>query len=94
MRGPLVYCFEGVDNDTDVISLALDDNASIKVGEYDEVTLGGIVKLSVSANRILPSEDLYSYTCPEMISAEAEAVPYYSWGNRGINQMRVWMPRL
>ena len=22
---------------------------------------------------------------------EITAIPYYAWGNRGLNQMRVWM---
>lgn len=93
MRGPLVYCFEGVDNDADVISLLINDKEHIEIGEYDETLLGGTIKLSIPASKISQTDGLYSYACPEKLPCIAEAVPYYSWGNRGINQMRVWMPR-
>lgn len=93
MRGPLVYCFEGIDNGSDVTSLLVNDNSKVNVVEYDVNTLGGTVKLSVEAYKMLETDSLYSYICPEKRPCIAEAIPYYLWGNRGINQMRVWMPR-
>lgn len=92
MRGPLVYCFEGVDNDSDVISILLDAKEQIQTEAYNEALLGGIVELSINAQKTAETATLYSYDSPEKYFYLAKAVPYYTWGNRGINQMRVWMP--
>ena len=91
-RGPLVYCFEGTDNGGDVLSLRLDTNTKAAVREYEPDLLGGTVKLSVEAMRISQTDSLYSTEKPAYTPCEAVAVPYYTWGNRGENQMRVWMP--
>ncbi len=92
-RGPLVYCFEGVDNDGDVLSLTLKRGEQPKVKEYDPSLLGGISVIEVSAMRADSKESvpLYSLTPPEEKEVTAKAVPYYAWCNRGENQMRVWM---
>lgn len=90
-RGPLIYCFEGADNEGDVLSLSLKRNAGIKVWDYDDHLLGGTVKISVEAVRKEISESLYTNERPKEKACVANAVPYYTWGNRGENQMRVWM---
>lgn len=91
MRGPLVYCFEGVDNENDILSLRLGNQ--ITIGEKDS-RLGGAVKLNVSAARLMGKSDLYSRQKPKVKRCMATAVPYYTWCNRGENQMRVWMDDL
>lgn len=90
-RGPLVYCFEGADNGGDVLSISLVGGGKVSAGEYDEALLCGTTKLTVQAVRRMASDSLYSYTAPDTVECEAVAVPYYTWGNRGVNQMRVWM---
>ncbi|MDE6599381.1 MAG: glycoside hydrolase family 127 protein, partial [Oscillospiraceae bacterium] len=90
-RGALVYCFEGVDNGGDVLSLVLDDSGEITAAEA-KAELGGAVTLAAKGYRTAPTDSLYSFEKPEKIPAELTAVPYYTWGNRGENQMRVWLP--
>lgn len=90
-RGPLVYCFEGVDNDDDILSLRIDTGSEITVNEEPDL-LGGTVTLSTSAFRTAPTDDLYTSCRPNEKSCTIRAIPYYTWGNRGENQMRVWMP--
>ena len=90
-RGALVYCFEGVDNGGDVLSLVLDDSKEIAVGEA-KAELGGAETLTVKGYRTSSEGGLYSFAKPEKIPADLTAVPYYTWGNRGENQMRVWLP--
>ena len=90
-RGPLVYCFEGVDNNGDVLSLSLKRNGIIKISDEKDNTLYGAVKLLVEAVCMGQSDKLYSDIPPEVEACTAVAVPYYTWGNRGENQMRVWM---
>lgn len=91
-RGPLVYCFEGIDNDGDVISLRIDTNKQVSVHEYEPDLLGGAVKLGVHTMRISQMDSLYTDTKPKYTSFESIAIPYYTWGNRGENRMRVWIP--
>lgn len=93
VRGPLVYCFEGVDNDGDILSLAVNDDAAIEVGEFDPELLSGVTKLKVEAFRQEIPTGLYSSKKLKETACTAYAVPYYSWGNRGENEMRVWMTR-
>ncbi len=90
-RGPLVYCFEGVDNNSDVLSLSLNSNGKLSVADYDASLLHGTCIITAESKRTVDSEDLYSTNTPERTSCQAVAVPYYTWGNRGENQMRVWM---
>ncbi|MBO5525343.1 MAG: glycoside hydrolase family 127 protein [Clostridia bacterium] len=89
-RGPLVYCFEGVDNGK-VSELRIDRSVMPEVSGYDETILGGIVKLTAKAVRVSDCDELYSDEPEQYVSCEAVAVPYYAWGNRGENEMRVWM---
>lgn len=90
-RSALVYCFEGVDNGGDVLSLVLDDRQEISAGEK-KAELGGALSLTAKGYRTVPADGLYSFEKPKRISADLTAVPYYTWGNRGENQMRVWLP--
>lgn len=89
--GPMVYCFEGVDNEGDVLSLSLDTSGNITVGEYDKNLLGGTRALTVKGYRREKQSALYSSEKPKKSPCELTAVPYALWGNRGENQMRVWM---
>lgn len=88
-RGALVYCFEGVDNHGDVLSLSLDENSKIEVG--DHIAELGVNSLKISGFRTPPTDALYTERKPEAVPETLVAVPYYTWGNRGENQMRVWI---
>lgn len=90
-RGPLVYCFEGIDNEDDVLSLSLKRSGNLTISAYDETLLCGSASISVDAMRCANIDGLYADTAPTMTPCKAIAIPYYTWGNRGENQMRVWM---
>ncbi len=89
--GPLVYCFEGADNGGDVISLSVDPSEKVKAEEFDSELLGGTRRLIAKGYRREPQTGLYSCSAPKKTPCEIYAVPYCLWGNRGENQMRVWM---
>lgn len=91
-RGPMVYCAEGVDNEGDVLSLSVAEEGTIREEPYNAQLLGGIVPLTVEGWRVRPIQELYSRKRPEQEPVEIRLVPYYTWGNRGENQMRVWLP--
>ncbi len=91
MRGPLVYCFEGIDNGGDILSLSLKRNALLKEKAITDATLGQTVMLEAEGYKAECEDSLYSEKEPSYTPCTLKAVPYYLWGNRGENQMRVWM---
>ncbi len=91
-RGPLVYCLEGVDNGGDVLSLSVDVDAEISLGGKLAELPEDVVPLRLKGFRTAPTEQLYTAQRPQRTACEITAVPYYVWGNRGENQMRVWIP--
>lgn len=89
-RGPLVYCAEGVDNDEDVFSLRAKKDGEIEA--YSSEKLNGIVEIKIDGYKVSDSKLLYSTVRPEVEPCKITLIPYYTWGNRGLNQMRVWLP--
>ncbi|MDD6812522.1 MAG: glycoside hydrolase family 127 protein [Lachnospiraceae bacterium] len=90
-RGPLVYCFEGADNEEDVLSLFLKRGSVPSVSAHEKKLLGGICTITVDAFRTEEIDSLYTDKAPAAKPCKAVAIPYYTWGNRHENQMRVWM---
>lgn len=90
-RGPLVYCTEQVDNDTELWKLNLDINAKPEV-EYKSELLNGIDTIRIAAKKdVNEDQDLYAeYHKKEYINDKMTFIPYYSWANRGSNRMSVW----
>lgn len=91
LRGPVVYCFEGVDNGELIQSLRIPKE--LKAGAFmcREGVLKGNVLLKLEGYRMVGSEELYSEKPPVKERVQMTAIPYYTWANRGENQMRVWM---
>ncbi|MGB6340989.1 MAG: glycoside hydrolase family 127 protein, partial [Candidatus Aminicenantaceae bacterium] len=76
-RGPLVYCFEGIDNGGHILNRSLPDDMDF-AAKFQPDFLGGIVVIQDSA--------------PDG-SAHLTAIPYYAWSHRGVGEMSVWLPR-
>lgn len=91
MRGPVVYCFEGVDNGQRLQELWIPQNSEIQERREEESLLKGMVTLEFIGRRISSGDSLYSQERPVGQDAAMKAIPYFAWGNRGLNQMRVWM---
>lgn len=79
MRGPLIYCLEGVDHDEDVFDLSVPKDPDFEV-EHREDLLGGV---SVVSGMALADSDK---------PVDMTAIPYYAWDNREAGKMRVWIP--
>lgn len=102
-RGPLVYCLEQSDQapgvSVDELSV---DPASIRERPVD-TALSGVTALELEGRhrRLAAPADGLPYTDAESSSARTDsvtdtrivAVPYFSWGNRGIGPMRTWVTR-
>jgi len=87
-RGPLVYCIEGADNDGKAWNIVFPNNASI-VEKPMQVLTEKVIGLSAS----LPSLQINAAgDNVQTIYKEVIAIPYYTWCNRGSNQMQVWFP--
>lgn len=95
-RGPLIYCFEGVDNGDDLLNLRIkkDSENAMAINKISEGVLSGSVEISVEGYKLTSEEEPYSTKRPQAMPCVIKAIPYYVWGNRGLNQMRVWMPEL
>lgn len=92
MRGPMVYCFEGIDNGECLQSVLLPADEKSTAYRCEDGILAGNVLLKMKGFRRIGEDALYSEQKPKKVPAELTAVPYYTWGNRGKNQMRVWIP--
>lgn len=87
-RGPLIYCAEGVDNQDDVLSLGVLTSEKIRVVEDEEW-----MPLIVSGKRTIANDELYSTEELPVEMTNIKMVPYHTWGNRGLNQMKVYFPK-
>ena len=92
MRGPLVYCFEGTDHEALLQELRIPENAEFVPQLCRDGVLKGMILLEGAGSCRVSAKELYSEEKPESRSAALKAVPYFTWGNRGEGQMRVWMP--
>jgi uncharacterized protein len=88
-RGPLVYCVEGADNNNQAWNLILPDQATFQT-TYRKDLLEGITTIQFDAPTVQISDDGQSVRTEVK---KITAIPYYSWCNRGQNQMQVWLPR-
>lgn len=91
MRGPLVYCFEGVDQEAGLQQLRIPRSAKIEEVHGTGGLFKETVLLKMKGIKVTTSEALYSEEPPREEECEITAIPYYLWDNRGLNQMRVWM---
>lgn len=87
-RGPLVYCFEHADNNGKAMNIVIPDQAVFKT-EFKPELLNGIVVIHTQATIAKISADGSSVGT---VNQTVTAIPYYSWANRGIGQMQVWIP--
>lgn len=91
MRGPLVYCFEGVDNGGCLHNLRIPENARFINSIIDTKTLKGMIAVEFDGIKVHGRDVLYFEEKPVQEKVRMKAIPYFAWGNRGLNQMKVWM---
>lgn len=84
MRGPIVYCLEEIDNGAELHLLRLAKNPNFSYYN-NSITADGY-------REFIKSESLYEeYTEPEEMPVKLKFIPYYSWANRGENEMSVYI---
>ncbi len=89
MRGPVVYCAEGVDNAHPLHSYRVAPDAAV-TEEYNATF--GLVTLTAEAEYLAPfSGTLYASAPPTAERAALKLIPYSCFANRGQTDMLVWL---
>lgn len=101
MRGPVVYSFEGNDNkEGKLLEYIIQKNAKITEmpvtdilnnSKEEHFSNSQVIPLKINAYVEKSDDNLYSYNKPVRKESILTAIPYYAWGNRGLNEMCVWM---
>jgi DUF1680 family protein len=87
-RGPIVYCIEGADNNGKAWNIISSFDAKFKTEDFivlDEKVISIVADMPV----LKISDDGLGATTSKQ---KVRAIPYYTWCNRGSNQMQVWLP--
>jgi DUF1680 family protein len=98
MRGPLVYCVEGVDlgNGITIDEIRLPKKVELTMTAPAAELLNvpsAAVALTVAEPPIAGSPAYARPSLPRAVGTVAlSLVPYLAWGNRGATTMRVWIP--
>jgi DUF1680 family protein len=87
-RGPIVYCIEGADNDGKVWNLVFNQAGNFSTIDYD-VAEEAVIAIQTNATVVQPSADGNNL---KTLTKKVTAIPYYTWCNRGKNEMQVWLP--
>ena len=94
-RGPIVYCFEEVDQAAQLPRLFLPAAAAL-TPTFQPDLLDGVVTLSgqgLAASADGWQDVLYRTQEPQLQPITVTAIPYYAWDNRAPGAMRVWLPQ-
>lgn len=102
-RGPLVYCMEGIDQPAgaSVLEWRLEPDSGVNAlsSEWKPDLLGGVVTLKSKASRPAQpnaEQSLYdsvaSQARRQTVSGEVTLIPYYTFHNRDMTSMEVWIP--
>jgi hypothetical protein len=102
-RGPVVYCLESQDQGirSNLLDIQIDPTQPLQSLWRDDL-LGGIMTVKASGYLIdiEPWQGVLYQQTGRLSSEHIKrqpirlvAIPYYAWGNRGIESMRVWIPK-
>lgn len=84
-RGPVVYVLEEKDNAKDLHKLTIDADRPLIYNESDK-TITAVGYREKTDNRLYQQ-----YKTPEKEEVKLTFIPYYKWGNRGENEMSVYI---
>ncbi len=90
-RGPLVYCIESVDLPPGVGLEEVELESSVRPVAVPRPDLADdVVGIAVPAVQRGPGGG--STPADSWTSVEVDAVPYFTWANRAVGAMRIWIP--
>ncbi|KAH8903101.1 DUF1680-domain-containing protein [Coniochaeta sp. PMI_546] len=101
-RGPIVYALESVDHPDvpDLRLVRIDGAAALEPADMKILdkpvvgirTRGTVIDVPPEERSSFSQEDKVARTHGEK-PVELAFVPYFAWGNRGLGDMRVWIPK-
>jgi DUF1680 family protein len=92
-RGPLVYCFEEIDNGKNLTDVVLPREEKLDV-QFEKNLLGGVAVITGKAKRRALREwenALYKADVSTREDNGLKAIPYFAWDNREPGEMLVWI---
>jgi DUF1680 family protein len=87
-RGPLVYCVEGIDNDSAAWNIIVPEDVKFTPVPHS-ILNEKVMALRGTAPVLVASPDGRS---AKTALRTVTAIPYYAWANRGKTEMQVWLP--
>ncbi len=87
MRGPVVYCLEGVDNGKDLNSIRIDIKEKGELTEREFL----VPNITIKGYKEPESDSLYFEATENYIESELKFIPYFAYENRGETDMLVWI---
>lgn len=87
-RGPIVYCVEGADNNNKAWNIVVPPDTKFEVIDY-KILDEPVKALTAEVPVVFVAEDGMSIRTEKR---KIIAIPYYTWANRGKNEMQVWLP--
>lgn len=87
MRGPVVYCLEGIDNGKDLNSIRIDINEKAEISEKEF----SVPNILLKAYKEPENDNLYFEATEELIETSLKFIPYFAYANRGETDMLVWV---
>lgn len=87
-RGPFIYCVEGADNNGKAWNVIVPENTKFETIDY-KVLDEPVKALTAEVPVVTVGEDGLSLITEKK---KIIAIPYYTWANRGKNEMQVWLP--
>jgi hypothetical protein len=100
-RGPVVYCLEAIDNPGfNLLDVQLEDATPLLSSWREDLFPEGVMVVQAHGYALEGGDwqnQLYSRPGGEIglrrTPLPLMAIPYYAWANRGMDGMRVWVPR-
>lgn len=94
MKGPLVYCMEEVDNESNLPAYYIDSSSKLEE-YYDEKLLGGTMVIQCDGKKMIQdgweTGKLYSEQKTKFKQKKLTFIPYPYWANRRTGEMLVWI---
>ena len=92
IRGPVVYCFEGVDNGNRLNRIEVSIDALTNA--IEKLDFHGLYSVTLPAFRLKERTSLYFDASQSTTEAvHVKCIPYFAFANRGESDMLVWIRR-
>ena len=90
VRGPLVYCAEGIDNpDFSIRDVRVENPSDFQIS-MEEICQRAMPVLNGPTIIRKDFQELYRFHRQDKEQTNLKLIPYFAWANRGVTEMNVW----